>query len=194
MVGVDTSDTMLEVARDRNRGTENAVFKVGDAIDLPLPDRSVDGVVAVQVYEYVSEIRSALTEAFRVLRPGGRLVVVDVDWSTLSWHSSNRERMRRVLSVWDEHLADPSLPRTLAAEMNAAGFIGLDVEGHAFVNTDDSLDGYSGAIIPLIGDFVQDRGVGTGEVQDWTTELRDMSAAGEYFFSLTKFVFYGRRP
>lgn len=193
VVGVDTSDTMLKVAEQRNLGATNATFSIGDAVDLPVEDQSVDGVVAVQVYEYVPEIRSALSEAFRVLRHGGRLVVLDVDWSTISWHSTNPERMAKILDVWDEHLANPSLPRTLAAQMREVGFVNVEVEGHPFVNASDSLDGYSGALIPLIADFVHDRGVDAADIQDWSNDLHTISGSGEYFFSLTKFVFKARK-
>jgi hypothetical protein len=51
-----------------------------------------------------------------------RLVVWDVDWSTVSWHSADPDRMRRVLAIWDGHLADPCLPRTLAAGLRSVGF------------------------------------------------------------------------
>ena len=44
--------------------------------------------------------------------------------------------MRRFLAAWDEHLSDPSLPRTLSAQLRAAGFEDVELTGHAFA-TDD---------------------------------------------------------
>ena len=49
---------------------------------LPFPDASLDFVVAIQVYEYVPDIDRALAECVRILRPGGRLAIVDTDWDT----------------------------------------------------------------------------------------------------------------
>ena len=56
-----------------------------------------------------------------MLRPGGRLLVLDTDWDSIVWHSSDRERMERVLAAWNEHLADPYLPRRLPGLLRAAG-------------------------------------------------------------------------
>ena len=56
---------------------------------------------------------AALAEAWRVLRPGGRLLVLDTDWDSIVWRSGDHDRMRRVLAAWDRHLADPYLPRRL---------------------------------------------------------------------------------
>ncbi len=71
-----------------------------------------------------------------MLRPGGRLLLWDVDWATVSWHSEDPARMERFLAAWDEHLSDPSLPRTLSAQLRAAGFEDVELNGHAFA-TDD---------------------------------------------------------
>jgi arsenite methyltransferase len=118
VVGVDISESMLALARRRCPGAD---IKMADATKLPEPDGSFDSAVAVQVYEYLPDVASALEDLHRVLRPGGRAVIVDTDWSSVSWHSSNPERMQRVLAVWAGHLADPVVPRTLRSKSHEAG-------------------------------------------------------------------------
>src|SRR5207344_884062 len=108
----------------------------GDALALPVEDESFDVVFSVQVLEFVADTTAALAEMRRALRPGGRVVIWDVDWATVSWYSPDPTRMARVLRAWDEHLAHPSLPRTLASRMRSAGFDDITSEGHAFASTD----------------------------------------------------------
>ena len=107
--GIDPSESMLVLARRRRPpdGAAETRLVAGDACALPFPDASFDAAVATQVYEYVQDMPAALAEAFRVLRPGGRLLVLDTDWGSIVWHSGDAERTRRVLAAWDEHLVDP---------------------------------------------------------------------------------------
>ena len=74
--GIDPSASMLACAARRDAPVE---YGSGDALALPFPDERFDVAVCTQVYEYVEDIAAALVEARRVLRPGGRLLVVDTD-------------------------------------------------------------------------------------------------------------------
>src|SRR5881628_877628 len=136
VVGVDTSAAMLAAAARRCEGLGDAAFHEGNATSLPVEDRGFDRALCVQVLEYVADVPAALAELYRVLRPRGRALVWDVDWSTLSWHSADPERMQRMLRAWDRHLAHPALSRTLAAVLRAAGFTEIRAEGHAFATTE----------------------------------------------------------
>jgi SAM-dependent methyltransferase len=185
---------MLAAAARRTAGLTNVTLLTGEATDLPVPAESFDAAISVQVLEYVTNIRAALAEMYRVLRPGGRLVVWDVDWSTVSWFSADAARMGEVLRAWDEHLAHPTLPQWLASEMMNAGFVNNQVEGHAFVNTDAGPDAYSGTVIPLMEDFVAGHGVPAQEAAEWREELEALSDASRYFFSVTQFCFSATKP
>lgn len=194
VVGVDPSAPMLANASRRTAGRANVKLLDGHATDLPVPDRSFDAALSVQVFEYVDDVASALAELVRVLRPGGRAVIWDIDWSTVSWFSDDPERMRKVLHTWDDHLVHPALPRRLASEMRSAGFVDVDVEGHAFTNTDAGPDTYSGGIIPLVEDFVVGRGMPVEEAAAWRSELEMLSASDRYFFTVTQFRFSAAVP
>jgi arsenite methyltransferase len=195
VVGVDTSPQNLALARRRTEGRANASYHEADATALPVADASFDAALSVQVLEYVADPDAALAELHRALRPGGRLVVWDVDWSTVSWHSTDPGRMARVLAAWDDHLADPCLPRTLAARLRAAGFADVRAEGHTFAATELHPDAYGGAIIPLVHRYVAGRDrVGPDEADRWAAELRRLGERGEFFFACVQFCFTATRP
>jgi hypothetical protein len=81
----------------------------------------------------------------------------DVDWATVSIHSRDTALTERVLRAWDEHLADPSLPRTLGARLRSAGFEGVRVEAHAFAASGRDPGSYGAALVPFIATFVAGR-------------------------------------
>src|SRR3954470_1134167 len=132
VTGVDAAPAMVAMTTQRVAGAVNVRVLEGGADAIPLGDASVDRALSVQVFEYVADVPHALAELRRVVRPGGRVVIWDIDWSTLSWHSSDAERMRRMVSAWDRHLADPVLPRTLLASLRRAGFTALRRDAHPF--------------------------------------------------------------
>jgi ArsR family transcriptional regulator len=78
-VGVDLNREMLAVARAKldAAGLENCQVRHGDMYTLPIPSHSVDAVTVHQVLRYADDPQSVIREAARVLRPGGRVAVVD---------------------------------------------------------------------------------------------------------------------
>lgn len=78
VVGVDRSDEMLAAANRRAAGHENVSFEKGDLTELPLKAASFDLALLSLVLHYLPEPLPALREAARILKPGGRLVLVDM--------------------------------------------------------------------------------------------------------------------
>jgi SAM-dependent methyltransferase len=188
VVGVDPSESMLALAR---RQTAAAEFLPGGALELPFADDSFDVVVSTQVLEYVEDVATALAEARRVLRPGGRVLVVDTDWDSIVWRTADLERMRRVLDAWAEHLADPRLPRRLPSLIREAGLQPSHVSVLALLNQPYEENTYSAGMIPLIAGYVAGRrGVTDAQAAAWADELAGLGE--DYFFSLNRYVFVAK--
>ncbi len=192
--GIDVSDSMLAIANEQPRADTAApiTFTAGEALDIPFADETFDVVVCTQVYEYVSDIPVALAQARRVLRPGGRLVILDTDWDSIVWRSSDRDRMQRVLGVWDEHLADPYLPRSLPSELMRARFTDIRSEVVPMFNVGYRVKTFSAGLIEMIASFVGGRGeVSLDEAAAWAHDLRTLGE--DYFFSLNRYLFVATR-
>jgi ubiquinone/menaquinone biosynthesis C-methylase UbiE/DNA-binding transcriptional ArsR family regulator len=78
VIGVDGSASMLERAQARLERFENVELRHGELTSLPLEDGEVDAVTFILVLHHVQDPRQAIAEAARVLRPGGRILVVDM--------------------------------------------------------------------------------------------------------------------
>jgi SAM-dependent methyltransferase len=116
VVGVDQSGAMLRAARKRTAGFANVDLRQGSLEAVPLDDESVDGVLLVLALTYVANPGRALREAVRILRAGGRVVVVD-----LLRH--DREEFRRQMGQAGLGFD----PENLDATLHEAGFGGVRV-------------------------------------------------------------------
>jgi arsenite methyltransferase len=189
VVGVDSSAASVAAATSRLAGRDNVAFHEADATTLPVEDGEFDRALSVQVLEYVPDVDAALRELRRALRPGGRVVVWDVDWSTVSMRTEDGARMERVLAAWDAHLTHPSLPRTLTARLRAAGFDDVRMQAHSFATNELSNETYGGFLVPFVEGFV-----GTPEANAWADEQRALAERGEFFFAVMQFCFAADAP
>ena len=192
--GVDPSESMLALARGRRpaEGSAEVRFVAGDACTLPFAGERFDAAVATQVYEYIHDVPAALAEAFRVLRAGGRMLVLDTDWGSIVWRSGDPERMRRVLAAWDEHLVDAHLPRRLTGLLAAAGFSIARRAVIPLLNAGYDPNTYSAGLIGFITAFVPGRqGLTEDDARDWAEDLKALR--DDYFFSLNRYLFLARK-
>ena len=109
VVAFDATEPMLEKARARcaRAGLQNVLFRRGDAEHLPFEEAQFDGVVTRLAVHHFANPQRALDEMFRVLRPGGTAVIVDV--------VSSEEPEESNLQNAIERLRDPSHVRMLPA-------------------------------------------------------------------------------
>jgi arsenite methyltransferase len=190
VVGVDSSPAMLALAARRCAEHDNVELREADATALPVADASFDAAISVQVLEYVADVSAGLAELYRAVRSGGRVLVFDIDWETLSIHAEDQALTDRVLRAWDEHLAHRSLPRTLPARLRAAGFRDVRMTAHPFATAAFDRDSYGAALVPFIAAFVAGRqGITEPQAQAWVAEQRALGERGEFYFAVTQFCF-----
>lgn len=188
--GLDQSGSMTAIARDVIGDRPWVALDEGDAVALPYPDGAFDAAVSTQVYEYVADVPAALAELRRVLKRGGRAAVLDTDWDSVVWHVADRERHRRVMAAWEEHLVHAHLPCTLPGHLRRAGFRVTGRHMIPLFNPTYEQNSYSALTIETVARFVAGRqGLTDADVDAWIADLRERGAEDDYLFSVNRYCF-----
>ena len=194
VVGIDISTDLIALCNQR-KASAWLSYAVGDATKVNQADASFDVVVCTQVAEYVPDVDRVLSEAFRVLKPGGRTVFVATDWDAVVWYSENPERMALVMKSWEEHCAHPRLPRSMAHKLVGAGFRFDGASVFPILNLQYDDDSYSKGLAQGIRDFVaRKKDVSANDLSEWHSEFEHLSEAGRYFFSTNRYIFKASKP
>jgi len=123
--GLDMTDEMLALARENQTkaGVDNAEFLKGEIENIPLPGKSVDVIISNCVINLSADKDKVLREAFRVLKPGGRLAVSDVVTK-----GDIPSAIRRNLLLWAGCVAGALEENEYRTKLAAAGFERIFVE------------------------------------------------------------------
>jgi SAM-dependent methyltransferase len=201
VVGVDASRAMLAEARRRARDRADSVrFTVGDATRLDEPDASFDVVRCERTLQWVADPQTAVREMARVLRPGGRLSLVDTDWSTLELavgDPSVTEAVRAGLRT--ERNRPSNVGRRLGALARAAG---LDVRAetrvrHSWTEWDpDATPAPDGcfSMRSLADDLVEAGELDPSGAEAFVATIHDAARDGEFAMTLEMFAVVAVAP
>lgn len=100
VVGLDFCPPMLALAREKAAGRRGKAFVIGDALALPFPDGCFNAVTSGFAMRNVADIALALAEMYRVTRPGGRMVCLEVARPTHKlWHILHDFYFHRVVPI-----------------------------------------------------------------------------------------------
>jgi ubiquinone/menaquinone biosynthesis C-methylase UbiE len=135
-IGIDPDPEVVAVARAR---TPDAVFHVARSDQLPLEDESVDGYRAARVFHLLADPAPTLAEAWRVLRPGGRIVLAGQDCGFLMLDSSDQDMADVVLLGLESRTVAPRVARSFRDLLLDQGFRDAEVVVHSEVITDHRL-------------------------------------------------------
>ncbi|MGE5326729.1 MAG: arsenite methyltransferase, partial [Deltaproteobacteria bacterium] len=139
--GLDMTDEMLALARENQRkaGVENVEFLKGEIEHIPLPDNSVDVIISNCVINLSADKGQVLREAFRVLKPGGRLAVSDV-----VVRGEVPQDIRRSIELWAGCVAGAMEESEYRSKLQAAGFEKTEIEPTRIYKVEDAREMLAG--------------------------------------------------
>lgn len=140
--GLDMTDEMLALAEENKRksGLTNVDFLKGEIENIPLPDSSVDVIISNCVINLSGDKDRVLTEAFRVLKPGGRFAVSDV-----VVRGEVQPAIRKSVELWIGCVAGALEEQEYRDKLAKAGFEGIDVEPTRVYRVEDARDFLAGS-------------------------------------------------
>jgi ubiquinone/menaquinone biosynthesis C-methylase UbiE len=190
IVGVDSAAAMVELARKRCKPLRQVEISSGDAQSLVFADASFDAVVCTQVLLYVADVQTALNEMFRVLKPGGRLVIIETDWRGLVVNSAFPALTEKLIESWDAAVSSPGLPPVLEPLIDRAGFHGTTVEAFPVLLTDFVPHNYAYTMSYSLAEHAAKQDMVTNsEAKAWLDDLHQKQNDGAFFFCINRFIF-----
>jgi arsenite methyltransferase len=197
VVGIDPSEALLQTAQRlaEAAGLASRIeLRLGDVRELDLPPQSFDHVVACMVFMHLGDLREAVRQVHRVLRPGGGLVVFEQDLESIAVDHPDRALTRIILQHAAEHyVLSADAARRLPGLISAAGF--QDLEVLTFLQAERHEDGLLHGLLLRLADLAVAQGrIRPESGRAWAQTLEAKAAEGTFFASLPHYAVLARKP
>jgi ubiquinone/menaquinone biosynthesis C-methylase UbiE len=191
--GVEPDPSLLVAAEQRAaEASSSATFHSGDAYGVPFGPATFDAVLCERVFQHLTAPTRAAREIARVLRPGGRAVVMDADWGSAIVHPGDHRIVREVVDTLISATTNPYSGRRLQGLLTKAG---LEVESTGSQALIQERSVGAGALVSRVSAMAVARRVITeAEREKLLGDLATGAAAGDIHLSVTMFAVHARKP
>lgn len=195
VVGVDVSSQLLKEAQ-KNIARESLPIKVqsGDVRNLDFEEGSFDRVYAERLLQHLDQPSLVLRELRRVLRPGGRVVVLDADYDSLLIDCNDVEVATVVARRRADAAPNGRIGRQLRRMLLENGFGQVSAEGMMLCWTDYQLAMKSLDLLEIADQAVTDGELSAHRVENWKADLLKRRDKGSFFLSSAGFIVSGQKP
>lgn len=195
IIGLDIDEDMVRgaIARSKNSNSDSLPsFLHGDAQHIPLVSAAVDVCWCERVLQHLGNPIAAINEMIRIIKPGGRLVIAESDWHSLSISYPTLSCERDFVESLSHLLQSPSIGRDLYGILNAIGLSHISVEAYPMVwtNAQDFLE--TSLAFPDLAESIHRA---TGKNFERVVEKLSAARNSSGFFSMANIVIvYGDVP
>ena len=188
--GLDYSEDMLEHAAARCEGLGQVHLQQGSVESLPFEDASFDALSCTQTLLYVDQLDRALHEFYRVLKSGGRIAILETDWTGAILNSHDQSLTRRIFDAWDLGTPNPNLPKRLRPLLLELGFGAPRVEAIPVLNSSYSENSFSANMLESYARIARRQElISQQESDDWLAGIDRLIQQNAYFFCVNRFLF-----
>jgi len=189
-IGVEPSPG-LRAEAVRRAAAANVEFVDGYAGALPLETESVDALRSERVLQHVADPAGAVQDMARVLRPGGRIALIDTDWSTAIVHPADPAVLRRMVDYFLAGSANPYSGRRLRGLLAGAG---LEITGETAATWIEAQEGAREGFVSMMHLTSLEAGVITrAEAEAFAQGIADAADRGAFHLSLTMYAVSARK-
>lgn len=195
-IGLDADPAMIEQARQAALAAGvNVRFDVADATALPVPDQYLDAARSERMFQHVESPERVAAELKRVLRGGGRLVVVDTDWASLSIATRESAIERRLVQFKAERtLRSGYVARDLRRILGETGFRDVLVETFPIQSTERGITRYALDLDTVTATAIEQGALSADEIARFEADQQAAQSAGRYFATVNMVVVSARSP
>ncbi|MBB6097544.1 ubiquinone/menaquinone biosynthesis C-methylase UbiE [Deinobacterium chartae] len=196
VLGIDASEAAVQQA---NRAAEQqgcsawTRHRVGRAEQLPCADASVDAARAERLLQHLSDPAAAIAELRRVLRPGGRVALIDTDYASCSLNTRRPELQRRILEGFGQMFASPSAARRMPGWLDTDGWHDVQLEVHAFGTRSFEVARTALHLEELAAQAARSGTASSEEAQAWLQDLEEQARQRHFFASVTLVLVWAER-
>lgn len=190
VVGIDISRDLIATATRRTAALGLPLeFALGDAHALDFPDDSFDAARVDRVLQHLDDPATALREMARVVRPGGRLAVLEPDWESIALGGVDREVARAVVRYKsDVAIAHGTVGRDVRRLLVEAGCIEVIAQQGSLTFGSLAFAERVMSLKPSLDGAVRQGWVDADKAQSWWNDLRERDRAGTFFAAMSGVV------
>lgn len=190
VTAIDISQPMIQLAQNRCEHLPQVELRVGSVEQLPDSDSSYDAITCTQLLLYIPDVAQVLGEMYRVLRPGGRVAIIETDWRGVLFNTMDEDFTRQLFEQWEASIPSPFLPGRLRQLLHQTGLHNIRVEAIPIVNTSYHPDNYSaGMATYMLRTAVKNGTVSPEQADAFLADLQARSKTNDYFFCVNRFLF-----
>jgi ubiquinone/menaquinone biosynthesis C-methylase UbiE len=197
ITGIDISPEIVKLSQEfahKENLNDLITFEVGKASELIYPDGSFDGAFAARLMLYITNPLDVIAELARVVKSGGRIVLMDWDFETLVVDHSDRELTRRIFHWRNDHKDGNNWSgRQLFRLLKLRGLKEITVFPVVTIATDDN-SSLTQSLWHAASGALEQGIITTKEHESWVSELKSSINNQQYFASIVYFIVRGLLP